>query len=203
MLKSGKELKVFTIKREDLKLFQQQAKRYGVLFTALIDKNNKNFDGMVDVMVRAEDASKINRIVKRFNLSSYDQATIKSEVFKTREAKEAKDMDVEFKSVEDKMVDDILSKTPNKEENEVSNPNVAKMEKSPPSEHSSTSKNNTEQGANSISKPSVREEIKSIKQEEKKKVELDKTDKKKEVANKTTEHKQPKNKKKKSKERGK
>lgn len=30
MLKSGKELKVFTIKKEDLKTFQEQAKRYGV-----------------------------------------------------------------------------------------------------------------------------------------------------------------------------
>ncbi len=196
MLKSGKELKVFSIKTEDLKLFQQEAKRYGVLFTALIDKNNKNFDGMVDIMTRAEDASKINRIVKRFKLSSYDEATIKNEITKTRNDKEAKDMGMEIKSVEDKLVDDILSKPTQKEENEISNPQTAKMEKSPLSEHSSTNKNKSEVGTNSKDKPSVREEIKNIKEEQKQKTELEKSDIKKDTPNKESKHEQPKNKKK-------
>ena len=65
MLKSGKELKVFTISEEHLKCFAQEAKRYGVVYCALRGKE-KSSDGMVDVMVRAEDASKINRIVERF-----------------------------------------------------------------------------------------------------------------------------------------
>ena len=60
MLKSGKELKVFTISEEHLKRFAQEAKRYGVVYCALRGKE-KSADGMVDVMVRAEDASKINR----------------------------------------------------------------------------------------------------------------------------------------------
>ena len=64
MLKSGKELKVFTVKEEDLRKFTEEAKRYGVLFCALKGKG-KSLDGMVDIMVRAEDASKINRIVDR------------------------------------------------------------------------------------------------------------------------------------------
>ena len=38
-------------------------------------------------MVRAEDAAKINRIVERFDLSSYDEATIRSEIQKTKEKK--------------------------------------------------------------------------------------------------------------------
>ena len=59
MLKSGKELKVFTISEEHLKRFAQEAKRYGVVYCALRGKE-KSADGMVDVMVRAEDASKIN-----------------------------------------------------------------------------------------------------------------------------------------------
>ena len=186
MLKSGKELKVFTVKKDDLKTFQQQAKQYGVLYTALINKNNKNFDGMVDIMVRAEDASKINRIVKRFDLGTYDGATIKSEIVKDKAEKNAKDMGVQEKSAEDKLVDDILSKPVQKEENEVSNPNVAKMEKSPPSEHSSENKNKSEMGTKS-KKPSVREELKN---------------RKKDIPNKVAEHKQPTPKKKKSKERG-
>lgn len=200
MLKSGKELKIFTIKQEDLKLFGQEAKRYGVLFTALFDK--KNPDGKVDIMCRAEDAAKINRIVNRFKLSSYDEVSIKSEIMKSRDGKEANDKGVETKNLDD-LVDDILSKPVQKEENTMSNPELAKTEKSPLSEHSLTNKNKPEVGTNSTKKPSVREEIKNIKEEQKQKAELEKSDLKKDVPNKETKHEQPKNKKKKSKERGK
>ena len=73
MLKSGKELKVFTISKEHLKQFAKEAKRYGVVYCALRGKD-KSSDGLVDVMVRAEDASKINRIVERFKLATVDAA---------------------------------------------------------------------------------------------------------------------------------
>ena len=200
MLKSGKELKIFTIRKEDLELFQKEAKRYGVLFTALFDK--KNPDGKVDIMCRAEDAAKINRIVNRFKLVTYDEASIKSEIMKSRDGKEANDKGVETKSLDD-LVDDLMAKPVQKEENTMSNPELAKTAKSPQSEHSSTSKNKTEVGTNSDKKPSVREEIKNIKEEQKQKAELEKSDLKKDVSNKETKHEQPKNKKKKSKERGK
>lgn len=201
MLKSGKELKVFSVKAEDLKKFTEEAKRYGVLFCALVDKKkNQSLDGMVDIMVRAEDASKINRIVDRFKLATVDTASIKSEIEKS---KESKDKGIVIKSVEEKLVDDILSKPINKEENEVSNPNVAKMEKSPLSEPILNNKNKLDQGTKT-DKPSVREEIKSIKKEQMAKAELDKSELKNEKSekNKTTKHKQEKSKKKKSKERG-
>ena len=199
MLKSGKELKVFTVKEEDLKKFTEEAKRYGVLFCALKSKG-KSVDGMVDIMVRAEDASKINRIVDRFNLSTYDKASIKSEIQKT---KDSKDKGVVIKSVEERLVDDILSKPINKEENEMSNPQLAKTEKNPPLEPTLNNKNKLDKCTKS-DKPSVREEIKSIKEEQKKERDLDKSELKNEKTekNKTTKHKQPKSKKKKSKERG-
>lgn len=205
MLKSGKELKVFSVKSEDLKKFTEESKRYGVLFCALVDKKkNQSLDGMVDVMVRAEDASKINRIVERFNLATVDTATIKNEIQKSKDSKAEADKGIIIKSVEEKLVDDILSKPIAKEENEVVNPNVAKMEKSPLSEPTSNNKNKAEQGTKS-EKPSVREEIKQIKEEQKAQMDLEKSDQPKEKTpqNKTTEHKQPKNKNKKSKERGK
>lgn len=199
MLKSGKELKVFTVKEEDFKKFTEEAKRYGVLFCALKNKG-KSKDGIVDIMVRAEDASKINRIVDRFNLATVDTASIKSEIQKS---KDSKDKGIVIKSVEEKLVDDILSKPIDKEENEVSNPQVAKTEKSPLSEPTSNNKNKSDKGTKS-EKPSVREEIKSIKEEQKKEKDLDKSELKKEKTqkNKSTKHKQPKSKKKKSKERG-
>lgn len=40
MLKSGKELKVFTISEEHLKRFAQEAKRYGVVYCALRVRRN-------------------------------------------------------------------------------------------------------------------------------------------------------------------
>lgn len=195
MLKSGKELKVFSVKYDDLKKFTEEAKRYGVLFSALIDKKQKNVDGMVDIMVKAEDAGKINRIVERFNLATIDTASIKSDIQKS---KESKDKGIEIKSVEEKLVDDILSKPVNKEENEISNPQVAKTEKSPLSEPSLENKRKLEEGAK-LEKPSVRERIKEIKKERMAKPELDKSSKEKEKKskNKTTNHKQ-----KKKKERG-
>lgn len=86
LLRSGKELKVFAVKNEDLPTFCKEAKRYGVLYCALRDK--KNVDGLCDVMVRAEDASKINRIVARFKLATVDTASIKSEIEKSRAGKQ-------------------------------------------------------------------------------------------------------------------
>lgn len=201
MLKSGKELKVFTVKEDDLKKFTQEAKRYGVLFCALKSKG-KSVDGMIDIMVRAEDASKINRIVERFKLATVDTATIKSEIQKS---KDSKDKGIVVKSVEEKLVDDILTKPISKEEQEISNPQTAKMEKSPLSEPTSKNKNKSDQGAK-LEKPSVREEIKQIKEEQKQKAtdNLDKSElsKNKDSKNNTTKHKQPKSKKRKSKERG-
>ena len=44
MLKSGKELKVFSVKEEDLKKFTEESKRYGVLFCALVDKKHGSLD---------------------------------------------------------------------------------------------------------------------------------------------------------------
>ena len=64
MLRSVKELKVFSVKDGDLQKFCQEAKKYGVLYCVL--KDNKAEDGLTDIMVRAEDAGKINRIFERF-----------------------------------------------------------------------------------------------------------------------------------------
>lgn len=93
MIKSGKELKVFSIPQKDLKKFTEQAKRYGVLYCVLRDKNTKGENAPVDIIARAEDASKIQRIVERFELGKVDKASIVSEAEKAiadREAVEKK-----------------------------------------------------------------------------------------------------------------
>lgn len=160
MLKSGKELKVFSLRKEDLRKFTEESKRYGVLFSALVGRNQNSTDGMVDIMVRAEDASKINRIVERFNLANYDVASIKSEITKS---KESANKGIIVKEVEEKMVENILDKPLNKEETSV-NPNLAKTEKSPLSEHLYNHKKTINEGTK-FEKKSVREELKSISKE--------------------------------------
>lgn len=80
MLKSGKELKVYTIQNKDLKKFTEEAKRYGVLYCVLKDKNDKSEHAVVDVIARAEDASKIQRITERFQLATVDTASVMSNV---------------------------------------------------------------------------------------------------------------------------
>ena len=63
MLRNGKALKVYTFDAKDLTKFKEVANRYGVLYTILKEKERS--DGVFDVLVRAEDDSKIARIVER------------------------------------------------------------------------------------------------------------------------------------------
>jgi len=114
MLKSGKELKVFTIREEDLKTFQKNAKRYGISYTALVDRKNKTKDGIVDILVKAEDAPRINRIVERFSLMVDETAKIRTEVQKAIEDRNKKEQ-------EEKQKNDDLPKEKNGIENKDEN----------------------------------------------------------------------------------
>ena len=205
MLKSGKELKVFTVKNGDLKKFQQEAKKYGVLYCVMKDKDSKNPDTVVDVMARAEDASKISRIMERFNLATVDRAIVSSEpIIKDSELTEP-DIGIMQKDETDLLLDDILAK-PLKKEEQFLNPDLAKTEKSPLSEPTSKSKKTFAEGV-TTDKPSVKEKLREIKshrkQEEGKSVSID--DKAKDVKKPNTQqttHTQPSRKKsKKNKER--
>ena len=82
MLRSGKELKVFAVKDSDLQLFCREAKKYGVLYCVLKDRDAT--DGLTDIMARAEDAGKINRIIERFGLATVDMAQVKQEIEQSR-----------------------------------------------------------------------------------------------------------------------
>ena len=171
MLRSGKELKVFTIKNEDLKRFTQEAKKYGVLYCVLADRKNKDPKAEVDVIARAEDASKISRIVERFNLASVDTASIVTEVEKAKDEKTdmpEPDIGVQEKAEKDKLLDALMDKPTQKEENAPENPSVAKTEKSPPSEPLSEKPSKSAEGATMTDKkPSVKEELRKIKESRK------------------------------------
>lgn len=112
MLKTGKTLKIFTVSKEDLKTFSREAKNYGISYCALMDNNNKDIDGMVDIMVKDEDASRINRIVERFKLTTTDTAKIDTVVSKSIENREAqrKEKGIPEKSKEQQL-EDLLAKS--------------------------------------------------------------------------------------------
>lgn len=108
MLRSGKELKVFAVKDSDLQLFCREAKKYGVLYCVLKDRDAT--DGLTDIMVRAEDASKINRIFERFNLAAVDMAEVRREIEQSREAhqEEAPEAPAAAEPMSEQEVDDLL-----------------------------------------------------------------------------------------------
>ena len=221
MLRSGKELKVFTVKRGDLQKFTQEAKKYGVLYCVLTDRKNKDPNAEVDVIARAEDASKISRIVERFHLASVDTASIVTEAEKSKDGKSAAkdgkdsqpepDIGVQEKAEKDKLLDALMSKPVQKEEN-APNPSVAKTEKSPLSEPTSEQPKKSAEGATMTKneKQSVREELRKIKESRREQeadaspnVGKDKTsDRAKKPPAGKTEHKQPPKRKKPNKSKG-
>lgn len=174
MLRAGKPLKIFTIKREDLKKFAKESKNYGISYCALIDRNNKNLDGMVDIMVKEEDASRINRIVERFKLTTVDTAKVETVVTKSLEDKEAqrREKGVQEKTKEEQLKEVLAKKPLQTEEIPVQNFNVAKTEKSPLSEPSLTTSKMQEGVSKGIKKPSVKKELAELKLEAKKLDEL-------------------------------
>jgi len=80
MLKEGRSLKVFQIDPERMKEFARLAKKYGILFTALRDK--KNPENMIDLMVKADDQSKVSRVLQRLEIASFDAGEINATIEK-------------------------------------------------------------------------------------------------------------------------
>ncbi len=168
MLKSGKELKVFTVSEEHLKQFATEAKRYGVVYCALRG-NEKSADGMVDIMVRAEDASKINRIVERFKLATVDTASIKRDIEQAKTEKTAPpapEKEKPDKEADDRLLDELMGAPIQKEENSPPNPEAAKSEKPRPSAPISKKQSKTAEGTvkSPEERPSVREELREIRE---------------------------------------
>ena len=193
MLKTGKPLKIFTVKQEDLKIFAKEAKNYGISYCALINKENKKIDGMIDIMVKEEDASRINRIVERFKLTTVDTARMETEVTKSIENREAqkKERGVQEKSKEEQLEEVLTQKPIQKEKNANENFNVAKTEKSPLSEPSSNTSKMQEGVSKGIKKPSVKKELAELKIEAKK---LDEVKSKEKNIGKVAKHTQKKTK---------
>ena len=154
MLKSGQPLKIYAVRDEDLQKFCTEAKKYGVLYCVLKDKNAE--DCMTDIMVREFDSAKINRIFERFNLANVDMASIKTEIEKSREEKVV-DKSEEF-------LDKLLSAESQKEDKQ--NSQTARTANPNLSEHSSMTQKNRESAPST--KQSVRQKLNEFKAQQKK-----------------------------------
>lgn len=133
LLKSGKPLTVFTLPNQDLASFQKEAKKYGILYYAVRNQKS-NSDGMVDIMVKSEDAPRINRIVERFKLADVSQtAQVKTDIEKKKAAKKPADQERPLKDHQT-IKQEGEEKAPLQKEEVNSNPKVAKTTKSPRSE---------------------------------------------------------------------
>lgn len=154
MLKSGQPLKIYAVRDKDLQKFCTEAKKYGVLYCVLKDKNAE--DGMTDIMVREFDASKVNRIFDRFNLANVDMASIQTEIEKSREEKVV-DKSEEF-------LDRLLSAESQKEDKQ--NSQTARMANPNLSERSSMTQKNRESAPST--KQSVRQKLNEFKAQQKK-----------------------------------
>ena len=166
MIRSGKELKVFSIPQKDLPQFTKQAKRYGVLYCVLRDKSNKGDNVPVDIIARAEDTSKIQRIVERFEIGKVDKAGVITQAEQDKADREAVAQEVPTKTKGEIIVEEAMGTPMQKEGQSHENPTVAKTEKSPPSERSSEiSGSATDRGTakQADKKPSVREKLERYK----------------------------------------
>lgn len=142
LLKSDKPLGILQIKESDLKNFNAEAKKYGVLFTAVADKNNNT--GFCDIITKQEDVTKINYIMEKLGYT-------------------APDIDIEpekeLSEKPDKITEEKSKNLPPRMEN--------KQKQENQHENKSTTYGDTERTGSGIDqKPSVRKKIEDIKQEQ-------------------------------------
>ena len=166
MLRNGKELKVFGVMDSELQLFCEEAKKYGVLYCVLKDRNAK--DGFTDILVQGADAGKVNRIFERFSLSSMDVGTIQPDIQREFPSEELP-VPERTEPIQDKVeefLDGVVREQPNPtaERNHTENPTSGRTTKSHRSEPSYTRRDGPGEGA--PERPSVRRELEEIRSEQ-------------------------------------
>jgi len=197
MLKSGKALEIFSVKERDLKKFAQGAKQYGIVYCVLRNRRNSP-DGLCDIMVKADDAPKISRVVERFKFGRVDKAKIESEIIRSQAERTQDDtgQPAPDRNDTEKLLDDLLGTKEGKAGKEAPDPLAEGG--NPPQSHPSapTSENKSRFAGGTLSKkPSVKEAIREIKAARaKQEAETPKRKEKtqgKPKANSFTNHKQP------------
>ena len=69
LLKSGQTLKVYSIKGdENFKSFARGAKEYGIVYSVIKRNENDKDNEIYEIMVKQNDAAKINRVIEKYQL---------------------------------------------------------------------------------------------------------------------------------------
>lgn len=79
LLREGKPLKFFSIPADRMREFVQEAKRHGLLFVPMRDRNDPEH---IEIAIWAEDSAKVERIIDRMQLDAVEtgEAEIMSDV---------------------------------------------------------------------------------------------------------------------------
>lgn len=180
MLKEQKATKFFSIPQDRLKEFAKEAKSRGLLYVVIRDKKNPD---LAEIMVFADDAAKVNRVLDQMNLDFVKSEVGTAEPERSSNSRsvgeKTKDSgkDVEVKTEKIVMPEGTIEFEINENEhifdvgeisNEKGNFTQAK-EAGNPSELSSRNNDFSSGQENSMKKPSVRQELKQIKDEKKRK----------------------------------
>ncbi|MDR1891739.1 MAG: PcfB family protein [Oscillospiraceae bacterium] len=218
MLKSEKPLDVFSVREQDIKAFMTEAKKYGIVYCAIRDKEPKA-DGMIDVLVRKEDSPKIDRVMERLQYGAVDKTSIKSKIVRTKAEQSAEtaepsapdksdtlDVDSFLDSI---MPDEGKSKegqnqavqppAPTAAAPEKAKPEVSKVDFLSPARTKQNPSARGSDGNSSVTErttnepPSVKEEISAIRTDLKKEAAARKDEPQRGSPQQTTRHQQPQN----------
>ena len=164
MLRCGKPTEIFSVKEADLKKFVDGAKKYGILYCVV--KKPKNCpDNLCDIVVKADDAPKIRRIAERYGFATLSKATVEHarERAARNEPENEPEPDSPNRDTADDLVSDLLGGKEGKEQGRP-NPDSATMDTPHPSAPSYENKSSSAVGTFDQERPSVREELREIKE---------------------------------------
>ena len=180
LLKSDKPLCILQIKESDINKFNTEAKKYGVLFTAVKDTTNDS--GLCDIIAKQDDVTKLNYIMEKLGYAAPVEEIEPEPEKDNTGGKEAMDKP----EMEQAREEEPKNPLPRAKENQ--------------QEKESLKHGDTDKTDNHIKKkPSVKKKIEDIKKEQKKSPK--KEPEKKKVQNKPAPAKKKKKSKKKSKEK--
>lgn len=134
LLREGKPLKFFSVKKERMREFAHEAKMHGLLFVPMRDKTDPDH---IEIAILADDASKVNRIFDRLQLDVVDtgMAEAVDEVAQDMEAVPAETTDTPQKEPQNEETPVFPSPARRQTEPEPvppSTPSSNSSEKSPP-----------------------------------------------------------------------
>lgn len=211
LLKRQKPLKFFTIPENRMTEFAKEAKRHGLLFVPMRDKSQP---GVIEIAVLAQDAAKINRIMDRMCLdfvkAAAGEAVPEQPTEKEASAPNGTPVQTETVETEQGTVDFVVGDFEddfgiekgddgNFTQGPADEPSADQPEQPIPSEPSSPSKDSSptqsaedkdfSAAAPETNRPSVREELREIRQEQTEKAKQKKQQRGKPAKQRTRSHK--------------